>query len=134
MIKKTIITLGLALSLLGCEQDSSNSSGNISADNPTLEQIANNEADFLVNTFKVNKPSAYCKTEKAKYSNGTFDYEGMNVYGIFVGDTIIVSDRYFPNVIRHELLHACGYNHNDKEINGVQVSKYIDAWDDAAWD
>jgi len=126
-MKKIILSIGLATLLLGCEQGGK-SGGDISADNPQLEQIAESQADFLVNVFKINKPSAYLETHKSDYPNGTFDYQGKPMYGITLNDHIIVSDRYFPNVVRHELLHTAGYNHKDKEINGVKVSDYVDAW------
>jgi hypothetical protein len=128
-MKSLILSLGLAgLLLTGCEQGSSTSSGDISADNPILELIADQKANELVDNFGIAKPSAYLQTHKSDYPNGTFDYNGDNVYGIAMNDIIIVSDRYFPNVIKHELLHTAGYDHDQKEINGVQIGKYVDAW------
>ena len=61
-------------------------------------------------------------------AQGMFYYRGTWGYGMYVPGKIFVSDMYHERVIRHELLHACGYDHYDQVINRVQVSDHVDAW------
>lgn len=108
----------------------------ISADTQELQAVANEQAEYLRETFGVTDFNADMRTVASADSEGRFRasdghlYFGRTVYGFHDPARIEISDRYFPGVVRHELLHAAGYSHSDKAINGLTVADHIDHWYD----
>jgi hypothetical protein len=129
-----VFCLSFVITTVFCGCEDSKKEG-IQADNLELQTIAIQEAQFLIDTFHLEPLYyVYLQTEQSVDEEGRFyfmDYatgERKLVYGVDFGNVIRVSERYFPNVIRHELLHVYGYGHECQEINGVKVSDYIDSW------
>ena len=108
----------------------------IRADTPELQAVANEQAEYLRETFGVTDINADMRTVASIDAEGRFRasdgqlYYGRTVYGFHDPARIEISDRYFPGVVRHELLHAAGYSHSDQAINGVTVADHIDHWYD----
>jgi len=108
----------------------------ISADTQELQAVANEQAEYLRETFGVSDFNADMRTVASTDAEGRFRasdgrlYFGRTVYGFHDPARIEISDWYVPGVVRHELLHAAGYSHSDKTVNGVTVADHIDHWYD----
>ena len=128
-IKGKIATV-LVACLISCETEIPYSIPDlISADNPRLEQIAEEQAFILEHIFDVRPVGHHILiTMPSANVQGMFYYQGKLWYGSYETGTIRVSDMYHEGVIRHELLHAAGYSHNDSVINEINVSEHVDCW------
>jgi hypothetical protein len=122
-----------AVLLVGC---GGGGGGGISADTSELQAVADEQAEYLRETFGVTDFNADLRTVASIDAEGRFRasdghlYYGRTIYGFHNPARIEVSDRYFPGVVRHELLHAAGYSHGDQAINGVTVADHVGHWYD----
>lgn len=128
-----VLCFVLALCMAGC---GGNAGGGIRADSTELQAVADEQAEFLMEKFRIGEIDADIHTVPSIDAEGRFRapdgqlYYGRVLPGFHSPTQIEVSDRLFPGVVRHELLHAAGYTHADKIINGVTVADWVDHWYD----
>jgi hypothetical protein len=121
------------LILAGCETSMdhvNNESGGMRYESSRLQAVAAVEVDFLSEVFSVS-PQGVLKVHPPDRADGAWYYNGDWYLGMVIADVGWVSYQLFPSVIRHELLHLCGYGPDHVEkINGVLVSQYVQGWSD----
>ena len=123
----------LSIMAFGCEQ----SRTQYRADDPALLDQIVAQADYLESAFGIRITA----TVNGVTANDHYDvtgigwhseYHGYRIEGYYdrVSQRLYVARPYADWVVRHELLHAAGYDHEDTIINGVRVSDHVRYWRD----
>ena len=135
LIAAIMLAIGVMLLASGCETAGSGSQ--YRADDPALLDQIIAQADFLESAFGIRITA----TVNGVTANDHYDVTGISWYSEYHGywiegyyhrasQRLCVARPYAYWVVRHELLHAAGYDHHEKGINGVRVSDHVRYWRD----
>ena len=127
--------VAMALLLIGCEYGGAEYS--YTASSPELQAVMIEEAGALRGIFGIVVPSMVGHTADElgwRTSGQNFHCPENKTWvsgtGCKYRKRIIVGKVWTRAAVRHEMLHVAGYEHSDREINGVRVADHIEEWRD----